>query len=37
MGKTDSMSRHSKEEKSGIEARFFDKGQLLDIKEDDRE
>jgi len=29
MGKTDGLSRHSGEEKSGMEAQFFDEGQLL--------
>ena len=35
MGKADGLSRRSGEEKSGMEARFFDKGQLLDLEEDD--
>jgi len=37
MGKADGLSRCSGEEKSGMEARFFDKGQLLDLEEDDAE
>jgi len=37
MGKADSLSRHSGEEKSSMEARFFDEGQLLDLEEDDVE
>jgi len=35
MGKADGLSRRSEEEKSGMEARFFDEGQLLDLEEDD--
>ena len=35
MGKADGLSRPSGEEKSGIEARFFDEGQLLDLEADD--
>jgi len=37
MGKADGLSRRSGEEKSGMEARFFDEGQLLDLEEDDAE
>ena len=37
MSKADSLSRCSGEEKSGMEARFFDEGQLLDLEEDDAE
>ena len=35
MGKPDGLSRHSGEEKSGMDAHFFDKGQLLDLENDD--
>ena len=31
MGKPDGLSRHSGEEKSGMDADFFDEGQLLDL------
>ena len=34
IGKPDGLSRRSGEEKSGIDARFFEEGQLLDIGED---
>ena len=34
MGKPDGLSRRSGEEKSGIDARFFQEGQLLNIGED---
>jgi len=37
MGKADGLSRRSGEEKSRMEARFFDEGQLLDLEEDDTE
>jgi len=37
MGKADGLSRRSREEKSSMEARFFDEGQLLDLAEDDAE
>jgi len=37
MGKADGLSRRSGEEKSGMEARSFDEGQLLDLEEDDAE
>jgi len=37
MGKADGLSRRSGEEKSSIEARFFDEEQLLDREEDDAE
>jgi len=35
MGKEDGLFRRSGEEKSGMEARFFDEGQLLDLEEND--
>ena len=35
MGKADGLFKRSGEEKSGMEARFFTKGQLLDFEEDD--
>ena len=34
MGKPDGLSRYSGEEKSGIDAHFFDEGQLLDLEND---
>ena len=34
MGKPDGLSRHSGEEKSGMEGQFFEEGQLLDLEED---
>jgi len=34
MGKPDGLSRRSGEEKSGMEAQFFEEGQLLDLEED---
>ena len=34
MGKPDGPSRGSGEEKSGMEAHFFDEGQLLDLEND---
>jgi hypothetical protein len=37
MGKADGLSRRSEEEKSGMEPRFFEEGQLLDLEEDDAE
>jgi len=37
MGKADGLSRHSGEDKSSMEAKSFDKGQLLDLEEDDAE
>jgi len=37
MGKADGLSKRSGEEKSGMEARFFNEGQLLDLEEDDAE
>jgi len=37
MGKAECLSRHSGEEKSGMEARFFDEGQLVYLEEDDAE
>ena len=35
MGKPDGLSRRSGEGKSGMDAHFFDKGQLLDLENDD--
>ena len=35
MDKPDSLSRCSGEEKSGMDAHFFNEGQLLDLKNDD--
>ena len=35
MGKPDGLSRRSGEEKSGMDAQFFDVGQLLDLENDD--
>ena len=35
MGKPDGLSRHSGEEKSGMDTYFFDKGQLLNFENDD--
>jgi len=37
MGKASGLSRRSGEEKSGMEARLFDEGQLLDLEEDEAE
>ena len=37
MGKPNGMSRRSREEKSRMDAHFFDEGQLLDLKNDDVE
>jgi len=37
MGKTDGLSRRSGKETFGLEGRFFDEGQLLDLEEDDTE
>jgi len=37
MGKADGLSRRSGEEKSGMEGRFFDKEQLLDLEENEAE
>ena len=34
MGKPDGLSRRSGEEKSGMEAQFFEQGQLMDLEED---
>ena len=34
MGKHDGLSRHSVEEKSGMDAHFFNEGQLLDLQND---
>ena len=35
MSKPDGQSRRSGEEKSGMDANFFDVGQLLDLEKDD--
>ena len=35
MGKPDGLSRRWGEEKSGMDAHFFDEGQLLDLENDD--
>ena len=35
MGKSDGLSRHSGEEKSAMDAKFFEEGQLLDLEEDE--
>ena len=35
MAKPDGLSRHSGEEKSGMDSYFFDEGQLLDLKNND--
>ena len=35
MGKPDSLSRDSREEKSGMDANFYDEGKLLDLENDD--
>ena len=35
IGKPDGLSRRSGEEKSGMDAHLFNKGQLLDLKNDD--
>ena len=34
MGKLDGLSRRSGEEKSGMDAHFFDEGELLDLEDD---
>ena len=34
MGKPEGLSRHSGEEKSGMDTHFFDEGQLLDLEND---
>ena len=36
-GKPDGLSKHSGEEKSGTDAYFFNKGQLLDLTNDNLE
>ena len=36
VGKPESLSRHSGEEKLGIDAQVFDEGQWLDHENDDR-
>ena len=35
MGKLDSLAGHFGEEKCGMDAHFFDEGQLLDFENDD--
>ena len=35
MGEPDSLSRHSQEEKSGMNAHIFNEWQLLDLKKND--
>ena len=35
MGKPDGLSRPSGEEKSGMDAHFFDEGQLMDLENDE--
>ena len=35
MGKPEGLSRHSGEEKSGMDTHFFDEGQLLDLENND--
>ena len=35
IGKPGSLSRHSGEEKSGMDTDFFDEGQLLNLENDD--
>ena len=35
IGKPDGLSRHSREEKSGMDSYFFNEGQLLDLENDD--
>ena len=37
MDKPDGLSRPSAEEKSGIDAKFFEEGQLLDLGEDEND
>ena len=37
MGKPDGLSRPSGEEKSGMDAKFFEEGQLLDLGEDEND
>ena len=37
MGKPDGLSRRSGEEKSGMEAQFFNEGQLLDLEENNND
>ena len=37
MGKPDGLSRHSGEDKSGMDAKFFKEGQLLDLGEEENE
>ena len=35
MSKADGLSKHSKQEKSGIDVHFFNEGQLLDLENND--
>ena len=35
MGEPDALSRRSEQEKSGIDVKFFEEGQLLDLEEDE--
>ena len=37
MSKPDGLSRRSGEEKSGMDAKFFEQGQLLDLGEDEND
>ena len=37
MGKPDGLSRRSGQEKSGMNAKFFEEGQLLDLGEDEHD
>ena len=37
MRKPDGLSRHSGQEKSAMDAKFFDEGQLLDLEEDEND
>ena len=37
MGKPDGLFRHSGEEKSAMDAKFFEQGQLLDLGEDEND
>ena len=37
MGKPDGLSRRSGEEKSGMDAKFFEEGQLLNLGEDEND
>ena len=37
MGKPDCLSRRASEQKSGMNAKFFEEGQLLDLGEDEND